>query len=188
MPHRTAPAPISSSAEHTTKAGGAFGQRQAAANRSRFRDQAASEFAGPWLSRVGDCTAVTGVGGPRPGAGEASRTRCAAGIITTYWISYRSIADREHALAHYRKQSAEAWRLTPGAGSSPDGETSGASAGTHYVEYAYVVPSGQRAGQVVAAIWYSDPVQPVAGIFLAYWSDGLGSSWEPLRDFWRQRG
>lgn len=184
---RTAPAPISPSADHAAKAGGAFGQRQAAANRSRFRDQEASEFAEPWLSRVGDCTADTGVGGPRPGVGEASRTRCAAGIITTYWISYRSIADRERALARNRQHATAAWQLTPGASSSPGRERPGDSRVAQYVEYAYVIPTGQRAGQIVAAIWYSDPVQPVAGVFLAYWSDGLGSSWEPLRDFWRQR-
>ncbi|AXH93690.1 hypothetical protein EEZ25_33660 [Micromonospora aurantiaca] len=55
-----------------------------------------------------------------------------------------------------------------------------------YIEYAYEIPSGERAGQVVVAVWWSDPTQPIAGVFLAYWSEDLGSSWVPLRDLWNQ--
>nr|WP_193599573.1 hypothetical protein [Micromonospora purpureochromogenes] len=44
-------------------------------------------------------------------------------------------------------------------------------------------PSGDHAGQIVAAIWWSDPTTPMAGVFTSHWED-LGSSWVPLRDLW----
>ncbi|MFI7252480.1 hypothetical protein [Micromonospora chalcea] len=121
-------------------------------------------------------------GGPERGEGEQTRTRCTAGIVTVYWISYRSIADRDAARARYAAQAARSQNLAPGMRQPT--ETTDQRSQLH-IEYAYRVPAGTHAGQIVAALWWSDPAQPVAGVLTAYWKDGLGSSWEPLRDLWR---
>ncbi|MFI7650638.1 hypothetical protein ACIBTZ_31870 [Micromonospora sp. NPDC049460] len=173
---------------HSPTAAGPLARRQAAANRTHFPTPAVAAFAEPWLDKIGNCTTDTNNGGPQPGTGEQSRTRCTAGIITTYWISYRTLADRDRAQARYQTQAADAPKLAAGAAGPVDRRALGDSRTVHYIEYAYKVPSGKRAGQVVAAVWWSDPNQPIAGVFLSYWSEDLGSSWAPLRDLWNQHG
>ncbi|WP_231605775.1 hypothetical protein [Micromonospora sp. HK10] len=83
---------------------GPFAERQASVNRSHIPTKQLAEFAAPWLARMGDCTGDTQSGGPERGDGEQTRTRCTAGIVTVYWISYRSIADRDAAQARYAAQ------------------------------------------------------------------------------------
>ncbi|RQX05478.1 hypothetical protein DLJ59_07670 [Micromonospora inaquosa] len=174
--------PATAHPEHPTTRGDLFTQRQAVVNKGRFLSPVVAEFAAPWLGEVSDCIADTSTGGPQAGTGEQSRTRCAAGIVTTYWISYRTIADRDAAQARYAAQAANAPRLTPGA--TPPTTRSTSSHDAYYIEYAYKVPSGPQAGQSIAAIWWSDANKPIAGVFLAYWTEGLGSTWAPLRDLW----
>ncbi|MEV0326958.1 hypothetical protein AB0H63_10990 [Micromonospora echinospora] len=171
---------------HSPTTAGPLARRQAAANRAHFPTAAIAAFAEPWLDKVGDCTTNTNSGGPELGTGEQSRTRCTAGIITTYWISYRTLADRDRAQARYQAQATNAPKLAPGAAPPADRHALGGSSTVRYIEYAYEVPSGKRAGHVVAAVWWNDPEQPIAGVFLAYWSEGLDSSWAPLRDLWNQ--
>ncbi|MEU8264131.1 hypothetical protein AB0C02_26340 [Micromonospora sp. NPDC048999] len=185
--HDSAPTAASPTPRRSPASGGPFTQRQAAANRAHFPTPVAA-FAEPWLPQIGDCTTAPNGGGPQLGAGEQSRTRCAAGIITTYWISYRTSADRDRAQDRYQAQAAETPRLAPGAKPPADQAVPHGSHTVRYIEYAYQVPSGQHAGQVVAALWWSDPTQPIAGILLAYWAEGLDSSWAPLRDLWDQSG
>jgi hypothetical protein len=33
-------------------------------------------------------------------------------------------------------------------------------------------------------MWWDDARTPVAGYLLAYWKEGLGEKWEPMRDLW----
>lgn len=56
----------------------------------------------------------------------------------------------------------------------------------NYAEYAYPASSGERAGQVVAGVWWDGDRSPVAGYLVAYWDEGLGQSSEPLRDLWHR--
>lgn len=179
-----APTSSESPRDRSTKdAEGPFAERQASVNRSHIPTKQLAEFAAPWLDRMGDCTGDTQSGGPERGDGEQRRTRCTAGIATVYWISYRSIADRDAAQARYADQAAQSQHLAPGM-LQPSPAAADHAPQLH-VEYAYQVPAGRHAGQTVAALWWSDPAQPVAGVLTAYWEEGLGSSWAPLRDLWR---
>jgi len=38
--------------------------------------------------------------------------------------------------------------------------------------------------RTVAGIWWEDAQTPIAAYLLAYWKDGLGERWEPMRDLW----
>lgn len=183
QPHDDKPPAVASSHSPTREP---LARRQAALNRARFPAPAIADFAEPWLPTVSDCITDVSSGGPQRSTGEQSRTRCTAGFITTYWISYHTLADRDRAQARYRAQAANAPKLAPGATPPVDRIAPGGSRKVQYIEYAYEIPSGERAGQVVVAVWWSDPTQPIAGVFLAYWSEDLGSSWVPLRDLWNQ--
>ncbi|MEH1017689.1 hypothetical protein V6U90_32020 [Micromonospora sp. CPCC 206060] len=179
----TSPSAQNPTMPHPTEAAeDLFDQRQASVNRSQIPTQQLAEFAAPWLARIGNCTSNTASTGQQPGDGEQTRTRCTAGIVTVYWISYRNLADRDAAHARYVAQAARSQDLAPGM-QPPTPTTTGHTAQLR-VEYAYRVPTGTHTGQTVAALWWSDPAQPVAGVLTAYWTDGLGSSWGPLRDLW----
>ncbi|WP_238423964.1 hypothetical protein [Micromonospora parastrephiae] len=167
----------------TASAGAAFAQRQATVNRATLPTPEIADFAGPWLGTIGGCS-VDAISEAQRGNGETTRTRCTAGIVTSYWITYRNLADREAAEARYRSQAAYAAALAAGA-AAPTLKSTAAGRTMQYIEYAYRIPTGNRAGQVVAAIWWSDPTKPIAGVFTCYWAD-LASSWAPLRDLWAQ--
>ncbi|MFI7510503.1 hypothetical protein ACIBSS_27165 [Micromonospora aurantiaca] len=165
----------------TPPPGALLAQRQAAVNRARLPTPELADFASPWLGTIGDCSAEV-ISAAQRGNGETTRTRCTAGIVTSYWITYRNRADRDAAQARYRTQATTTRNLAAGA-AAPTQQSTAAGRTVQYIEYAYRIPSGDRAGQVVAAIWWSDPTTPIAGVFTCYWED-LGSSWMPLRDLW----
>jgi hypothetical protein len=167
----------------TGSAGAAFAQRQAAVNRISLPTPDIADFAGPWLGMIGSCS-TNAISETQRGNGETTRTRCTAGIVTSYWITYRNLADREAAEARYRSQAANAATLALGA-APPTQQSTAAGRTVQYIEYAYRIPTGHRAGQVVVAIWWSDPTKPIAGVFTCYWAE-LASSWVPLRDLWAQ--
>ncbi|MFI7517568.1 hypothetical protein ACIBVK_29145 [Micromonospora echinofusca] len=168
--------------EPTSLVGALLSQRQAAINRARLPTPELADFAGPWLG-IGGC-ATDAVGGAQRGNGETTRTRCTAGIVTSYWITYRNLIDRDAAHARYRAQAMRTADLAPGA-TKPTQQTTAAGRSIQYIEYAYRIPSGARAGHIVAVIWWSDPTRPLAGILICYWND-LASSWTPLRELWTQ--
>lgn len=167
----------------TASAGAAFAQRQAAVNRASLPAPHIADFADPWLATVGGCS-IDAISEAQRSNGETTRTRCTAGIVTSYWITYRNLADREAAEARYRRQAANAATLAPGA-AAPTQQRTAAGRIVQYIEYAYRIPTGDRAGQVVVAIWWSDPTKPIAGVFTCYWAE-LAASWLPLRDLWAQ--
>jgi hypothetical protein len=77
----------------------------------------------------------------------------------------------------------DARTLTPGAGdaqvrATPSGRTNG-----NYVEYAYSLKEGGRT-RPIAGIWWDDTNTPVAAYLLAFWKEGVGESWAPMRDLW----
>ncbi|MEU1813154.1 hypothetical protein [Micromonospora aurantiaca (nom. illeg.)] len=161
--------------------GALFAQRQAAVNRARLPTPDLADFARPWLGTVAGCSAEV-ISTAQRSNGETTRTRCTAGIVTSYWITYRTRADRDAAQARYRTQATTTPDLAASA-AGPTQQRTTAGRTVQYIEYAYRIPSGNRAGQIVAAIWWSDPTTPMAGVLTGYWED-LGSSWMPLRDLW----
>ncbi|RKN50419.1 hypothetical protein [Micromonospora endolithica] len=175
------PGQTPTAAAPTPPAGALFTQRQAAVNRARLPTPELANFASPWLGTIADCSADA-ISAAQRGNGETTRTRCTAGIVTSYWITYRNLADREAAQARYRAQATTTADLATGV-ATPTQRSTTAGRTVQYIEYAYRIPSGGRGGQIVAAIWWSDPTMPIAGVFTCYWDD-LASSWMPLRDLW----
>jgi hypothetical protein len=143
-------------------------------------------FAQPWLPRVSSCTRDGEKGGPGLSEGEATRVLCGYGSNSVYLTQYTSIAARDKARTRILAQNIDARELTAGARDfaelvTPSGRTKGA-----YLEYAYKVTSGDNAGRIVVGVWWDDKDKPVAGYLLAFWAEGLGGSWEPLRDIWQR--
>jgi hypothetical protein len=104
--------------------------------------------------------------------------------MSAIFVEYDSIAQRDKAREGVLGQNADARTLTPGAGPAvadrraPSGRTAG-----NYVEYAYKLTEGGRS-RVVSGIWWDDAQTPIAGYLLAFWKEGVGERWEPMRDLW----
>jgi hypothetical protein len=162
-----------------------YEQTQLNLNRPKFSGDLAT-FARPWLASVSGCSATGEPAGPSTATGEQRRVVCSYGAITVYFVQYANVIERNKARTSYLAQNLDAAQLAPGAaGPTQKTVTSGVSSGI-YLEYAYRVIGGDRAGQIVAGLWWDDTDTPVAGFLLAYWLDGLGGSWLPLRDVWQR--
>jgi hypothetical protein len=153
---------------------------QQAANKGKFTP-ALEKLAAPWLPYVGSC-----VRDPvRLPAGEKARVRCEHGDVVFTFVEYASVAERDKVRISNLSKNVDARALTPGVvpqreGASPSGNTTG-----DYVEYAYTVPSG-KATLPVAAVWWDDASAPVGAYMIAFWTDKLGGSWDPLRGLWSE--
>lgn len=158
---------------------GTYEQSQVALNRSKFSGNLVT-FAQPWLPYLSGCNTNSDRSGPKLNSGEAARVVCNFGGATTYFIEYKSIGDRDKARTSMLAQNIDARTLTPGA-LEPTQNRDGLKG--NYVEYAYKAGDPAR---IVAGIWWDLADQPVSGYLVAYWTDGLGSSWEPLRDLWHR--
>jgi hypothetical protein len=161
-----------------------YEQAQLNLNRPKFSGDLAT-FAGPWLASVSGCSATGEPGGSSPSTGEQRRVVCSYGAITVYFVQYTNVIERNKARTSYLAQNLDAIQLAGAASPTQKKSTSGASSGT-YIEYAYRIIGGDRDGQIVAGLWWDDTDTPVAGLLLAYWLDGLGGSWLPLRDVWQR--
>jgi len=160
-------------------------QSQLALNRAKFGGELA-RFAERWLPWVSGCTTNIDPGGPKLNDTATARVACGYGAATVYFVDYPSVAARDKARTRYLAQHIDAQQPTPGVATPTQTATpSGASTGS-YLEFAYTITSGERTGQVVAGLWWDNTATPVAGYLLAYWSDGLGNSWPPLRDVWQR--
>jgi hypothetical protein len=103
--------------------------------------------------------------------------------MTAIFVEYASAADRDKARVKTLGQNVDARTLTPGVAAAgekatPSGRTSG-----NYVEYAYRLTEAGTT-RAVSAIWWDDAQTPVAAYLLAYWKEGVGESWAPMRDIW----
>jgi hypothetical protein len=148
-------------------------------NKAKFSGDLAV-FAEPWLVRVGECTASGDKDGPRPIEGEKTRVLCRLGVVSVYFIEYKSLPDRDKARTRYVAFNIDARTLTPGsveptAKISPSGRAKG-----QYLEFAF--KSAEPDPVVVAGIWWDNVETPVAGYLIAPWNQALGGNWEPLRD------
>jgi hypothetical protein len=103
--------------------------------------------------------------------------------MSAIFLEYASSIDRDKSRATAKTQNADAKTLTPGVGpvvdkAGPSGRTTGS-----YAEYAYQLTEGKTL-RTVSGVRWDDSRAPVAAYLLAYWTDGVGSSWAPMRDLW----
>ncbi|WP_127497057.1 hypothetical protein [Actinoplanes solisilvae] len=162
---------------------GVFERNQAAINRPDFAGSRLTAIAEGWLPYLSTCSRSGSPGGPRLGDGEKVRVRCTLDGMSAIFVEYSSTAERDKARAKVLAQADDARTLTKGVAApterdSPSGRTNG-----NYLEYAYrLTESG--ATRTISALWWDDAQSPVAGYLLAYWAEGLGEKWEPIRDLW----
>jgi len=152
---------------------GLFEQTQATLNAAHFTTTNLTKFAQPWLPYLANCAKVA----PAQADGEKARVRCTIDGMSAFFVEYKSTAERDKARGKLQPQVREASTLAPGAkdpGKTPTG---------NYVEYAYRLTEG-GVTRTVAGIWWDDAQTPIAAYLLAYWKDGLGERWEPMRDLW----
>ncbi|MGX6602593.1 hypothetical protein ACWKSP_10715 [Micromonosporaceae bacterium Da 78-11] len=162
---------------------GVFEQSQVALNQTHFPSEQLATLSQGWLPRLSSCLRDGETGGPSLNAGEKARVRCTLSGMSVIFVEYASIVDRDKAQVKALGQNVDARALTPGVGAAtqraaPSGRTTG-----NYVEYAYKLTEGGNT-RTVAGIWWDDARTPTAAYLLAYWADGVGQSWEPMRDLW----
>jgi hypothetical protein len=155
-----------------------YEQNQVAINQPKFSGPLAPVAQG-WLPQVSGCSRSGDREGPVLNKGEKSRVRCEMDAMSLIFVEYATIADRDKARVQTLGQNVDARTLTPGVGAAveratPSGRTTG-----NYVEYAY-----QASGKTVSGIWWDDSATPVAAYLLAFWKEGAGQKWEPMRDVW----
>lgn len=167
------PAPTTAAPAKAQTTRGVFEQAQAALNRSKFANAGLTTIAQGWLPYLSTCARSTA----DTGEGEKARIRCTVDGMSAFFVAYKTPADRDKARKKLNGQAKDARNLTPGAATP----TTGASG--DYVEYAYRLTEG-GVTRTVAGIWWDDAQTPIAGYLLAYWKDGLGERWEPMRDLW----
>jgi hypothetical protein len=136
-----------------------------------------------WLPFLSNCTRSGEPGGPALKPTEKTRVRCTLDGMSAFFVEYDSISDRDKARVDTLRQNVDARTLTPGVGAATQGPTPSGRTTGNYVEYAYKLTEG-GVTRPVAAIWWDDAQTPVAGYLLAYWKEGLGESWDPMRDLW----
>ncbi|MGK5678617.1 hypothetical protein [Actinoplanes sp. URMC 104] len=164
-------------------ASGVFEQNQAAVNRPKFAGSGLTTIAEGWLPYLSACARSGTVGGPRLGAGEKVRVRCTLDGMSAIFVEYASTAERDRVRAKAEAQVAEARTLTPGVAAPAEGATPSGRTTGDYLEYAYrLTESGTT--RTVSGLWWDNTQTPVAGYLLAYWKEGLGEKWEPMRDLW----
>lgn len=149
-----------------------FERTQQALNRPKF-PPALAPMAQGWLPYLSACAGSGDPGGPALGPGEKAKVRCTVSGMSAVFIEYNSPAEWNKARTTAQKQYSDAATLTPGAGPPTASK----------IEYAYRVTEGKAVRTVSAIRWEESPV-PVAGYLLAYWTDGVGSNWAPMRDLW----
>jgi hypothetical protein len=151
-----------------------FEQTQQTLNRPKF-PPALAPIAQSWLPYLSACARNGDPGGPVLNQGEKAKIRCAVSGMSAIFIEYATPADWNKSRTTAQDQNAAARTLTPGV--EPPAGTGG------YVEYAYRITEGKIV-RTVSAIRWDDSRAPVAGYLLAYWTDGVGWNWAPMRDLW----
>ena len=156
-----------------------YEQNQVAINQPKFTGPLPPVAQG-WLPHLSGCSRSGEKGGPTLAKGEKSRVRCEMDAMSVIFVEYRTVADRDKARVKTLGQNVDARTLTPGVGEAvPQRATPSGRVNGNYVEYAY-----QTSGRTVSGIWWDDSATPVAAYLLAYWKEGTGQKWEPMRDVW----
>ncbi len=176
-----APKPTPTAAPTSTL--GVFEQSQVALNQPYFAATGLVTISQGWLPYLASCARSGEPGGPALSAGEKTRVRCTLDGMSAIFVEYNSISDRDKARVKTLGQNVDARTLTPGVGAATQRATPSGRTNGNYVEYAYKLTEG-GVTRPVAAVWWDDAQTPVAGYLLAYWKEGLGESWDPMRDLW----
>jgi hypothetical protein len=156
-----------------------YEQNQVTINQPKFTGPLAPVARG-WLPHLSGCQRNGEKDGPVLNKGEKTRVRCEMDAMSVIFVEYATIADRDKARVKTLGQNVDARTLTPGAaGAAVERATPSGRSNGNYVEYAY-----QASGKTVAGIWWDDSATPVAAYLLAYWKEGTGEKWEPMRDVW----
>ncbi|MBM2617730.1 hypothetical protein JIG36_19420 [Actinoplanes sp. LDG1-06] len=172
-PATTEPAPAPTASGQL----GVFEQNQVAINQPDFAGTGLTAISEGFLPYLSACSR------PKANTGEKARVRCTLDGMSAIFVEYNSTADRDKARVKALGQAVDARTLTPGVApaaerATPSGRTTG-----NYVEYAYrLTESGTT--RTVSGMWWDDADTPVAGYLLAYWKEGLGEKWDPMRDLW----
>ncbi|GAA0457042.1 hypothetical protein Ade02nite_06060 [Paractinoplanes deccanensis] len=162
---------------------GAFEQSQVAVNTPDFAGTGLVTLSQGWLPYLSTCARSGTPAGPRLSPGEKARVRCTLDGMSAIFVEYNSVAERDKARVKALGQAVDARTLTPGVGQPTEGPTPSGRTTGNYVEYAYRLTEGGTT-RTVNGIWWDDAQTPVAGFLLAYWKEGLGEKWEPMRDLW----
>ncbi|MEV6595353.1 hypothetical protein AB0M36_00660 [Actinoplanes sp. NPDC051346] len=171
-------APVTAGPTPSPSTQGIYEQNQVAVNQPKFAGPLGTVAQG-WLPHLSGCSRSGEDKGPALNKGEKARVRCEMDAMSVIFVEYATTADRDKARVATLGQNVDARTLTPGVGAvveraTPSGRTNG-----NYVEYAYKV-----SGRTVSGIWWDDSSTPVAAYLLAFWKDGVGEKWEPMRDVW----
>ncbi|GAA0550957.1 hypothetical protein GCM10010172_36450 [Paractinoplanes ferrugineus] len=182
-PEVAAPATVAASGPAPAGSLGVFEQSQVAINQPDFDGTGLTTISQGWMPYLSSCSRSGRPGGPALNDGEAHRVRCTMAGMSAIFVEYKSLADRDKARVRTLGQNVDARTLTPGAGPSVERPTPSNRTRGNYVEYAYsLTESGTT--RTVAGIWWDDAQTPIAAYLLAYWKDGIGERWEPMRDLW----
>jgi hypothetical protein len=161
-----------------------FERAQLNLNKPKFDGELAT-IAEPWLPYVTGCMKSSEKGAPALGDGEDAGVFCRYANVSVYFVKYKSVDARDKARTKTTAQNIDAKQMAPGVGNpTPKRATSGKADGT-YIEYAFR-SSADTTNRTICGVWWDDTRTPVAAYMLAYWSEGMGESWEPLRDVWRR--
>ncbi|MCM4083641.1 hypothetical protein [Paractinoplanes hotanensis] len=179
----TAPEAAGPSVPAPSGALGVFERNQVAVNQPDFAGTGLTTLAEGWLPYLSTCSRSGSPGGPKLNDGEKVRVRCTLDGMSAIFVAYESVAERDKARVKVLGQAVDARTLTPGVApaterATPSGRTTG-----NYLEYAYRLTEGGTT-RTVSGMWWDDARTPVAGNLLAYWKEGLGEKWEPMRDLW----
>ncbi|MEV8506534.1 hypothetical protein AB0368_17230 [Actinoplanes sp. NPDC051475] len=172
------PAPAAPTAAPAPTAQGVYEQNQIAINQPKFAGPLGPVAQG-WLPYLSGCSRSGEKDGPKPGRGEKVRVRCEMDAMSVIFVEYATTADRDKARVTALGQNVDARTLTPGVGPTAERATPSGRTNGNYVEYAYQVTD-----RTVAGIWWDDTATPVAAYLLAYWEEGTGEKWDPMRDVW----
>jgi hypothetical protein len=161
-----------------------FQRTQLELNKRKFPSEL-TPIASNWMPWVTTC-AKSGEPNAAPLAeDEAVRVSCNYANTSIVFIQYKTTDARDKAYAKYLAQNIDAKQMAPGVGEPATKKTTSGAVSGRYIEYAYK-SRPDAAGKTVCGMWWSDDKAPIAAYVLAFWADGLGESWEPLRDLWRR--
>ncbi|WP_412745178.1 hypothetical protein [Krasilnikovia sp. MM14-A1004] len=161
---------------------GAYEQSQIAINQPKLSG-ALAPVAQDWLPHLSGCARSGERNGPNLSRGEKARVRCELDAMTIVFVEFNSAADRDKGQVRALGQNVDARQLAPGVAEATKRATPSGRMNGNYVEYAYKVTEG-GGDRVVSGIWWDDAQAPVAAYLLAYWKEGIGEKWEPMRDLW----
>jgi hypothetical protein len=162
---------------------GVFERSQATINEGFFAGTGLVAISEGWLPYLSNCGRSGRSGGPALNSGEKVRVRCTLDGMSAIFVEYASAEERDRARETVLDQNAAARTLTPGVVPATERRTPSGRAEGHYVEYAFKLTEN-GGSRIVSGIWWDDVKTPIAGYLLAFWKEGLGERWEPMRDLW----